>query len=239
MTTATRREVAGLEIMHTTRRGAAAPQARQHAPVMPASRKLVRDDLPPASARRRVPPLSLRLRHAAVSLGAPPPPATDRRPMATDARSAAVRLAAHACLATCSTASCTACWRRCSWCRLRARRPLARRLQLAGDEMECRSADQRRATPGRRRPVAARRRRRGSPLTSEHSDAQARPGQAHRHKVVSAIPGQPIGIGRAIGRTFFAGFISSNICCLGYLSMWQPEDLARHGRRRRPIIRQR
>ncbi len=48
-------------------------------------------------------------------------------------------------------------------------------------------------------------------------------------KVVSSDTGQPIGIGRAIGRTFFAGFISSNVCYLGYLWMlWQPQKQTWH-----------
>jgi len=38
-------------------------------------------------------------------------------------------------------------------------------------------------------------------------------------KVISATTGEPIGVGKAIGRTLFAGFISANIFYLGYLWM--------------------
>ncbi len=43
-------------------------------------------------------------------------------------------------------------------------------------------------------------------------------------KVVSKETGQPIGIGRAIGRYLFASFISSNVCLLGYLWMLWDKD---------------
>lgn len=43
-------------------------------------------------------------------------------------------------------------------------------------------------------------------------------------KVVRAATGEPIGIGAAIGRQLFAGFISANVFYLGYLWMiWDGE----------------
>ena len=43
-------------------------------------------------------------------------------------------------------------------------------------------------------------------------------------KVVLAASNEPIGVGKAVGRTLFAGFISANIFYLGYLWMlWDGE----------------
>jgi uncharacterized RDD family membrane protein YckC len=43
-------------------------------------------------------------------------------------------------------------------------------------------------------------------------------------KVVSATNGETIGVGKALGRTLFAGFISANVFYLGYLWMlWDGE----------------
>lgn len=43
-------------------------------------------------------------------------------------------------------------------------------------------------------------------------------------KVVAAATNEPIGVGKAIGRTLFAGFISANVFYLGYLWMlWDGE----------------
>lgn len=48
-------------------------------------------------------------------------------------------------------------------------------------------------------------------------------------RVVSKETGQPIGFGRALGRQLFAGFISANVCYLGYLWMlWQPQRQTWH-----------
>jgi uncharacterized RDD family membrane protein YckC len=48
-------------------------------------------------------------------------------------------------------------------------------------------------------------------------------------KVVSAETAAPLGIGRALGRTLFANFISSNVCLLGYLwALWDPKKQTWH-----------
>lgn len=48
-------------------------------------------------------------------------------------------------------------------------------------------------------------------------------------KVVRADNGQPPGLGKAIGRQLFAGFISANICYLGYLWMlWDEKKQTWH-----------
>jgi uncharacterized RDD family membrane protein YckC len=48
-------------------------------------------------------------------------------------------------------------------------------------------------------------------------------------KVVSRDTGQPIGAGRALGRYLFAGFISGQICYLGYLWMlWDSQKRTWH-----------
>lgn len=48
-------------------------------------------------------------------------------------------------------------------------------------------------------------------------------------KVVSAETAQPIGVARALGRQLFAGFISAQVCYLGYLWMlWQPRKQTWH-----------
>lgn len=43
-------------------------------------------------------------------------------------------------------------------------------------------------------------------------------------KVVSKETGQPIGVGRALGRTLFEGVVSGNLCFLGYLWMLWDKD---------------
>jgi uncharacterized RDD family membrane protein YckC len=43
-------------------------------------------------------------------------------------------------------------------------------------------------------------------------------------RVVDATTGQPIGPGRALGRSLFAAFISGNVCLLGYLWMLWDEN---------------
>ena len=43
--------------------------------------------------------------------------------------------------------------------------------------------------------------------------------KATHTRLVGADDGQPIGFGRALGRQLFAGFISGNLCLLGYLWM--------------------
>lgn len=48
-------------------------------------------------------------------------------------------------------------------------------------------------------------------------------------RVVDATTGQPIGFGRALGRTLFAHIISSALCSLGYLWMlWDKEQQTWH-----------
>ena len=48
-------------------------------------------------------------------------------------------------------------------------------------------------------------------------------------KVVDKTTGQPIGGGRAFGRYLFAGFISGQICYLGYLWMlWDAQKRTWH-----------
>ena len=56
------------------------------------------------------------------------------------------------------------------------------------------------------------------------------PGHKAQHiKVVDKNTGQPIGGGRAFGRYLFAGFISGQICYLGYLWMlWHKEKRTWH-----------
>jgi uncharacterized RDD family membrane protein YckC len=48
-------------------------------------------------------------------------------------------------------------------------------------------------------------------------------------KVVGTATGQPIGFGRALGRMLFAGFISAQVCYLGYLWMlWDSKKQTWH-----------
>jgi uncharacterized RDD family membrane protein YckC len=48
-------------------------------------------------------------------------------------------------------------------------------------------------------------------------------------KVVRSDTGAPIGVGRALGRTLFAGFLSGQICYLGYLWMlWDAKNQTWH-----------
>jgi uncharacterized RDD family membrane protein YckC len=48
-------------------------------------------------------------------------------------------------------------------------------------------------------------------------------------RVVDATSGAPIGNGRALGRFLFAGFISGNVCALGYLwALWDPRKQTWH-----------
>lgn len=48
-------------------------------------------------------------------------------------------------------------------------------------------------------------------------------------KVVRSDTGAPIGLGRAIGRTLFAGFLSGQICYLGYLwAIWDGKNQTWH-----------
>lgn len=48
-------------------------------------------------------------------------------------------------------------------------------------------------------------------------------------KVVGTSTGQPIGFGRALGRSLFAGFISGQVCYLGYLWMlWDSKKQTWH-----------
>lgn len=48
-------------------------------------------------------------------------------------------------------------------------------------------------------------------------------------KVVGTTTGQPIGFGRALGRVLFAGFISGQVCYLGYLWMlWDSKKQTWH-----------
>lgn len=49
------------------------------------------------------------------------------------------------------------------------------------------------------------------------------------NKVVDANSGQPIGVGKAVGRTLFRQFISGNVCLLGYLwALWDPKKQTWH-----------
>jgi uncharacterized RDD family membrane protein YckC len=48
-------------------------------------------------------------------------------------------------------------------------------------------------------------------------------------KVVRSRTGEPLGVGRAIGRQLFAGFISGQVCYLGYLWMlWDEQKQTWH-----------
>lgn len=48
-------------------------------------------------------------------------------------------------------------------------------------------------------------------------------------KVVGSATGEPIGFGRALGRVLFAGFISAQVCYLGYLWMlWDSQKQTWH-----------
>jgi uncharacterized RDD family membrane protein YckC len=48
-------------------------------------------------------------------------------------------------------------------------------------------------------------------------------------KVVGTTTGEPIGFGRALGRALFAGFISAQVCYLGYLWMlWDSKKQTWH-----------
>jgi uncharacterized RDD family membrane protein YckC len=47
--------------------------------------------------------------------------------------------------------------------------------------------------------------------------------------VVRSRTGEPLGVGRAIGRQLFAGFISGQVCYLGYLWMlWDEQKQTWH-----------
>lgn len=49
------------------------------------------------------------------------------------------------------------------------------------------------------------------------------------NKIVSADTGQPIGVGRALGRTLFRGIVSGNFCLLGYLwALWDSKKQTWH-----------
>jgi uncharacterized RDD family membrane protein YckC len=53
--------------------------------------------------------------------------------------------------------------------------------------------------------------------------------KAMGNKVVDAVTGQPIGTGRAFGRTLFRHFISGSLCALGYLwALWDGKKQTWH-----------
>lgn len=54
-------------------------------------------------------------------------------------------------------------------------------------------------------------------------------GKVVGNKIVDVNTGQPIGVGKALGRTLFRSFISSNVCLLGYLwALWDPKKQTWH-----------